>query len=466
MSEKNKNDTTALPIEGDEELPQLQDITPLELLGAIVKLINNEPIFAAISRYLTKIQTTEIPTAGVCTRDNEWILYWNKKFVDSLSADHLYGLLKHELYHILLLHTTSRRWDPHWISNYATDLAINSMIPEKELPTCGLLPGKEFQKLTPSQIEKIGPEAYQRHMALSALIASFQKNLSSEEYFGLLMSNETIQQMEADRKANEEAFKKLMKALAEAGSEAGDGMDSHDGWSDKLGMDERLKVESQIRRIVSEAVKRADATNGWGSVSIDIQSKIRLGLEGEVPWQDYVKQFVGSTVKHSSIDTWHKVNRRDPLGQPGSIHSYTARIGVFVDQSGSVDDSMLVRLMTELAPLSKYASFTMYHFDTEVDVASKTVYDRRRGVTEAKRTRCGGTDFESVHKFVTSEKGPDHRFDAVIILTDGQAPEPSHAVNYRRMWLLPKGCKLHWGNPGNDLLVEMKKEIFETRNSS
>ena len=54
------------------------------------------------------------------------------------AAKQVKGLLKHECYHLVFEHTTQRKHEPHIIWNYGTDCAINSVIPEDELPECGL----------------------------------------------------------------------------------------------------------------------------------------------------------------------------------------------------------------------------------------------------------------------------------------------------------------------------------------
>ena len=61
-------------------------------------------------------------------------MLWNPRFLAALSTRHVIGVMKHECYHLIFEHTTTRRHDPHRVWNYATDLAINSLIPENELP--------------------------------------------------------------------------------------------------------------------------------------------------------------------------------------------------------------------------------------------------------------------------------------------------------------------------------------------
>ena len=415
----------------------------------LVSLAWHESFYADIIRSLTKIETLEIPTAGVVQQGSEITMWWNREFCAGLEDRQVRGLLKHEALHLILLHTTTRRYEPHWVHNWAADLAINSMIPETELPECGLIPGKAFPALTAEQVAERTPEEIARHEKLSQLIASFPKGESTEWYFGKLMENNEIKEMESERKKSEEAFKEMMKGLAEA---MGKG-DSHEGWGDGEGVSEedRQLAEGKIRQILKEASQKADRSNSWGTVPSEMQAHIRKLVSGEIPWQSVLRQFVGYTHRQDRQETWTRSSRKDPMGAPGVTYSYLPSIAIFVDQSGSVPDSSLELFFGELASLSRKATFKVYYFDTEVDV--KNGFEWRRGsAVTPKRTRCGGTDFEAPTKFADSQKD----IDAFIILTDGGAPKPSSSRK-RRAWILDPGNELYFKDvDSKDIVIKMK----------
>ena len=97
-------------------------------------------------------------------------------------------------------------------------------------------------------------------------------------------------------------------------------------------------------------------------------------------------------------------------------------------------------LFGELANLANRIEFTAFHFDTEVDEDSETVW--RGGRTpQAHRTRCGGTCFRAPARHAEKNK---HKFDGYIILTDGYAPDPG-ATRMRRAWVItPNGTTEPW----------------------
>ena len=415
----------------------------------LVSLAWHESFYADIIRSLTKIETLEIPTAGVVQQGSEITMWWNREFCAGLEDRQVRGLLKHEALHLILLHTTTRRYEPHWVHNWAADLAINSMIPEAELPECGLIPGKAFPALTAEQVAERTPEEIARHEKLSDLIASFPKGESTEWYFGKLMENNEIKEMESERKKSEEAFKEMMKGLAEA---MGKG-DSHEGWGDGEGVSEedRQLAEGKIRQILKEASQKADRSNSWGTVPSEMQAHIRKLVSGEIPWQSVLRQFVGYTHRQDRQETWTRSSRKDPMGAPGVTYSYLPSVSVYIDQSGSVPDSSLELFFGELASLSRKATFTVYYFDTEVDTKNSFIWRRGMSVSP-KRTRCGGTDFEAPTKHANA----DRNCDAYIILTDGGAPKPSSGKK-RRAWILDPGNDLYFKDvDSHDVVIKMK----------
>ena len=414
----------------------------------LVALNWSDSFYADVIRSLTKIETTEIPTAGVVQKGSEITMWWNREFCAGLSDKQVRGLLKHESLHLILLHTTTRRYEPHWVHNWAADLAINSMIPEEELPEGGLIPGRPFPKLTAEQIAERTEEEVERHEKLSKLIASFPKGESTEWYFGKLMENDTIKEMEQERKDAEEAFKEMMGKLME-----GMGKDSHEGWgdSDNVSEEDRQLAEGKIRQVLKEASQKADRQNSWGTVPAEMQAHIRKLVSGEIPWQSVLRQFVGFTHRQDRMETWTRSSKKDPMGAPGTTYNYLPSINIYVDQSGSVPDSSLELFFGELAALSRKATFKVYYFDTEVDV--KNGFEWRRGsAVSPKRTRCGGTDFDAP----TAHANGDRSCDAYMILTDGGAPKPADGRK-RRGWILDPGNKLYFNDvSGRDVVIEMK----------
>ena len=392
----------------------------------LVKLMWDEPFFSHVLRSVSKIRTESIPTAGVLAKDGDVKMWWNPKFLAGLTPKQVKGLLKHECYHLIFEHTTTRRHDPHRVWNYATDLAINSLIPEEELPEGGLIPGVAFKELSAEDKQKMGEERVRRYESLSGLIASFPKEEASEWYFARLMENEDAKDAIENKPVEGEN--------GEEGEGQGPGvpgtMDDHEGWDD-LTEAERELVKGKVRQAVEDAVKECDKKGNWGSVGADTRGKIREMISKEIPWQSILRNFVGMSRRANRHSNVRRLNRKYTGIHPGVQRGYTSSIAVYIDQSGSVSDPELELLFGELRSLAKHTEFVCFHFDTEVDEDSEMTW--RSGKTPAAhRTRCGGTDFSAPTVHANKNK---HRFDGYLILTDGYASDPGPS-RLRRGWVI------------------------------
>jgi predicted metal-dependent peptidase len=341
------------------------------------------------------------------------------------------------------MHTTTRRLEPHNVHNWAADLAINSNIPEVELPEGGLIPGKEFGPLTDAQKEKMDEAAQARYDRMSQFVADLPRGLSTEEYFAKLMQDE---QMKEDLEE-------------QAGSGDGTGMpgdmDDHDGW-DNLSEEEKELAAAKVKQAVAQAAKECDEKGKWGSVPAEVQSEIRRLVSGEIPWQAVLKKFVGFTKRSIRSTSWSKINKKNPMIMPGARKKTEASIAVYLDQSGSVSDAELALLFGELQSLAKRVEFTTFHFDTQVDDDSETLWKKGRH-TAPHRTRCGGTDFKCVADHVHKNKG---RFDGYLVLTDGWASNPGPS-RLKRGWVITTNGDVQDWMGGRDFVIKMKKEAAE-----
>ena len=436
----------------------------------IIALMIHEPFYAGVLRGVTKICTKQIPTAGVLAKDGDLKMWYNPSFMAGLTSLQVRGLLKHEALHLALMHTTTRRLTPHKVHNWAADLAINSTIPEVELPEGGLIPGKAFAPLTPEQQAKMQPEQIARYQRMSDFIAALPKGLSTEDYFARLMEDEQMKQdMESQEQdkgqgggdAPGEGGKGGEPGDGESGGAGGSGsggppmpgeMDSHDGW-DSLSDEEKELAAAKVRQAVGEAAKRCDQKGSWGSVPSAMQGEIRQLLTSEIPWQAVLKKFVGFTKRSVRSTSWNRVNKKNPMLMPGARKKNTASIAVYIDQSGSVSDHELELLFGELGGLSRHTEFTCFHFDTEVDEDSETVWKKGR-VKQPHRTRCGGTDFKVVQDHAMKNK---HRFDGYLVLTDGYAPDPGHSRMKRGWVITTDGAVQEWMETGKDFVIAMKE---------
>ena len=449
MTAKNENTATDL---GNERYSATDaETAQFDLNPYLVELMWSEPFYAKILRGITKRRTEQIPTAGVMVKDGEITYLYNPRFAASLVKDEgakkIKGLNIHECLHLVYEHCSERKLTPHRIWNYATDCAINSVIPRELLPDCGIIPGEAFTPLTAEQKEEMKTEQIERYARMSEFIELLPKGLSSEEYFARFMQNEDFSKEPEQGQPGE-------------GGEPGEGgqgigmpgeMDSHDGWGEAANDQDREIVRGKMKQVLAEAVKECDAKGQWGSVPAETRADIRAMISKEIPWQMVLKKFLGFSRRADRATSRMRLNKKYPGVHSGFKRGYTSSVGVYIDQSGSVGNSELELLFAELANLAKRTEFITYHFDTDIDAESRTTW--KPGKTpQPHRTRCGGTDFTAPTKHANKNAS---KFDGYLILTDGEAYDPGPS-KLKRGWVITPGRQLLFEASKRDFVIPMK----------
>jgi len=389
---------------------------PFNLNHHIIGLLRDEPFFAALSRRINKMASAAIPTAGVRVNPetSQFEMLYNPEFFAKLTHAERLDVLKHEFYHLIFEHVTTRKPEkvgPR-IWNFAADLAINSHL--ENLPEGCLMPGVGF-------------------------FADFPPGLSAEQYLSLLLKKQKEQEEDKGKGEGQD----------DEGCETGpDGLptegqfDSHEEWTEGTGSGNSVE-DGQAADIASERIKDfikksaeealTQGSKGWGSVPANVRRDIMARLETKVDWKKVLRYFIKTSRRSNRSSTVKRVNKRYRYIHPGKKVNRTANIAISIDQSGSVDDAMLAAFFGELNKLASLATFTVVPFDTRVD--ESLVYEWKKGQKmNTERVMCGGTCFDAPTKYV-NKKG----FDGHIVLTDMAAPKPI-ASKCQRMWMTTKEC--------------------------
>ena len=366
------------------------------------RLLMDEPFFAALSRKVEKRADYNIPTAGVMVNPDsaQFEMIYNPDFFASLPEEQVRGVLKHEFYHLIFDHVTSRKPEgvPHQAWNVAADLAINSHL-QGELPDMACMPG-------------VGPF---EDLPLFQTAEWYLANLPQKE------ENEAGQDGQGEGSGGEPS------------DENPGSFDDHSGWDDSGQSQEQQAANQMAKQRLKEAIKEAaqeaaQSAKGWGSVSGEVKKEIIKRLETKVDWKKVLRYFIKTSQRASRSSSVKRINRRYAYIHPGKKVNRQAKIAVAIDQSGSVSDTMLEAFFGELNKLANLASFTVVPFDTNIDESK--VYDWKKGQSKkAERVLCGGTCFEAPTKWA-NENG----VDGLIILTDMEAPKPGRC-KAQRLWL-------------------------------
>ena len=396
----------------------------------IISLLRDEPFFAALSRRINKSATTHIPTAGVRVNPDtaQFEMVYNPEFFLKLTPAQRKDVLKHEFYHLVFEHVTSRK--PEGINprvwNFATDLAINSHL--DNLPDGCLMPG-------------VAP------------FEDFPKGLSAERYLSLLLKKQQENQQQQGQGEGDDASESGEGGGGDGLPDAGQ-FDSHDEWAD--GGEEgsqaadiaKERIKDFVKKSAEEALKQG--SSGWGSVPADVRKDIMERLTSRVDWRKALAYFCKTSRRSSRSSTVKRVNKRYRYIHPGKKVQRRANLAVSIDMSGSVHDGMMALFFSELEKLTKYVTVTVVPFDTRVE--DSYVYEWKQGASHKfERVMHGGTDFDAPTKWVN-----ERAFDGHIILTDMAAPKPV-ASKCQRMWVTTQDCMRYQYFQTNERILVVDK---------
>ena len=377
------------------------------------RLLMDEPFFAALSRKIEKRASNAIPTAGVrvCPETAQFEMIYNPEFFASLPEEHVRGVLKHEFYHLIFEHVTSRKPEgvKPMVWNICADLAINSHL-VGELPEMACMPG--------------GPNFEELPLGMSAewYLANFPEREEGED-------SEDGDSESGDGEGQPGEGQPGQGEGGEPGS-----FDDHSGWDDASQSPEQQAANQMAKERLKQAMKDAaqeasQSAKGWGTMSAEIKKDILKRLESKVDWRKVLRYFIKTSQRASRRSSVKRINKRYAYIHPGKKVLRQAKIAIAIDQSGSVCDEMLSAFFGELNGLAKLAEFTVIPFDTEVP--EDKVYVWKKGKSQnPERVSCGGTCFNAPTDYV-NKRGD---FDGVIILTDMEAPKPK-ACKAQRMWM-------------------------------
>jgi predicted metal-dependent peptidase len=416
-------------------------------------LYTNEPFLGGISIYVTKRADPTKPTAYVTLRgDYELFMGYNPTFFASLSDVYRNSAIKHELYHITLGHLTDRApldMSEGALWNIALDLAVNSMIGGDKIHPAWMFPGRAPEGCTDAKTKKLFESLPQLQCAdwyMNKLREHEEKNGQGSVCAGLGMP-QTIT-MEFDENGNP------MPGQGGGAGTNGQTLDDHSFWKSIPEADKDI-IRQKVKGIVSEGVKRAAQRGSWGSIPAEVAEILKKLVSNEVDWKSIVRMFVGIARSMDRMSSMKRVNKKAPYVFPGCRRTTIAKFVAFIDQSGSMGDEDVQRMFAAIWSCSKEAEVEVYNFDTEVDESSHQTWKKAMNC-QWKRTRCGGTDFGCISKFMNEKK---HRgqWSGAFICTDGYAPAMGPTPGTRILWLITPDGTVAEVRPG-DLVVKMDSE--------
>jgi predicted metal-dependent peptidase len=229
-------------------------------------------------------------------------------------------------------------------------------------------------------------------------------------------------------------------------AQANGGFDIHLEELDLEGAAERSKAmptaieKMRIRRELTKEVK-----SKWrGVFPAHFEEEFNKAGESKTPWQAIMAQFM-SGIRKDDYRTY-PYNRKHiwrglylpSIGRPGPSH-----IAIAVDTSGSMNRELLGKVLAELDALRTMTECKLTLIECDAEIQNVTEYEGWEIADLDFDTRPfrgrGGTVFDPVFdwmKNVGSLQNPPP--EALIFLTDGEAPFPNIRPMYYVLWVFPK----------------------------
>ena len=390
----------------------IQDPELARLKRARARLASKAPGYASIAFGLALIERNDIATMAT---DGQAI-YWNRRFVQSLSDKELVGLLMHEGLHVMLGHHLRRpKRSSNKLWNEACDYAINSVIVKTDinLPSDALL-CSDFDLLSAERILRV--------------LEGEQPNDRSP---GGGQGDD-----QGDDQGEQEQDQPSAPGQPKDFSHAGEVWDATNADGDPASQEEMADLEEDLKRSIILAAEVEKAT-GSGSISIDA-GILDATKSSKVEWQEHLADFLARNLPDEP--TLESPNRRHLWNGDYFPSMRGVGAGLFVlaiDTSASVSLEERQQFAGEVDAIRSIANpeqTLVVYCDSQIQPnAEGELYDEfgRDEEIIVRDVRGGGTRFDPPFRLV-EEEGLEP--DVLIYLTDGGAVAPPMPPDYPVFW--------------------------------
>ncbi|MBR6699023.1 MAG: hypothetical protein IKL71_03275 [Bacteroidaceae bacterium] len=348
-------------------------------------------------------------------RSGQGRIEYNPSLVEQLSDTQLKAMLTVEMVRILLKHPYSRQ--PSGCSGIALKMASDMVIsPAYNMAWAGLA-HPEYYGLP------VGQHFEWYANRLSLMDISHEEGTSDE-------ASNTDNVDEGTQTANaEQTDTGNMGETGQDENQPTDGLDSEhtatNGTSRQEGSDASHDYTSLWEEDVfmnQELTNIINGTTHWGSLPGSMVQLIQKATEGKIDYRNALRAFRASILSQKRHLTRMRPSRRFGFEQMGSRYEFTTRLLVAIDTSGSVGSNGLARFFRIITTFFKYGiqEIDVLMFDTIVQGKLMTLTEAKKNKQTFEVKGRGGTNFQVPIDYVTAH--PD--YDALIILTDGEAPVP------------------------------------------
>jgi predicted metal-dependent peptidase len=377
--------------------------TDNRLAAARTRLILDQPFLGAL------VLRLPLKAADWCrtTATDARTLYYNPRWIDSLSSAQVQFALAHEALHCALGHFSRRghRMQRTW--DLACDLAINPLLVDE-----GLTPPGE------------------------ACVLDVYRGMAAEEIYPCLDdSNDDSERMDDHLWDGPADGAGGGAAKVGAGGTAGNRENDPPA---PLTQPEKERLQQQWQRHLAAAAQRAREA---GRLSGTLARLTEHALATQVSWRALLAHHLNQIARDDY--TWQRPSRRnggqcDEVIWP-ALRSYCGDVYVAIDVSGSVTGKDLAEFLGELNALkgTTPVRITLFACDSALAAGAPWIFEPWEALHMPHPfAGGGGTSFIPVFKWIECH---GRRPDTLIYFTDAVGEFPGEAPHYPVFWLV-KGC--------------------------
>jgi len=390
-----------------------------KLAAARTKLILDKPFLGALVLRLPLKAATWCRTTATDART----LYYNPRWIDSLSSSQVQFALAHEALHCALAHfarrghRVQRKWD------LACDYAINPLLVDE-----GLKPPGE------------------------AMVLDVYRGMAAEEIYPCIDdSNDDSEMMDDHLWDGDEGGQNDQGQQGEGGGQSGGDDDgkvgagstaSEDGKGlpPPLSAKEKEQLQQQWQRHLAAAAQRARES---GKLSGNLARLSEAALAVQVSWRALLAQYLSQIGRDDY--TWQRPSRREGEVIWPSLRSHSGDIHVAIDVSGSVSEKDLAAFLGELNALkgTTPVRITLFACDSDLAEGAPWVFEAWDELRLPRQfAGGGGTAFAPVFEWIARA---DRQPDTLVYFTDAEGEFPKEAPHYPVLWLVKGKAPVPWG---------------------
>jgi predicted metal-dependent peptidase len=407
------------------------DDAAAKLAAARTRLILDKPFLGGL---VLRLPLAEAGAWCRTTATDARKLYYNPKWIASLSAAEVQFALAHEALHCALGHfarrghRVQRKWD------LACDFAINPLLLDEGLkPPLGaqvldLYRGMAAEEIYPCIEDDSDSETLDDHV---------WDGDDGGQGGGGGEQNDAQGKGGGTRQERDEEAGGRDAQVPGAGGREGDG---DDGPPPPLSGREKEQLQNQWQRHLAAAAQRAREA---GKLSGNLARLLDAALAPQVSWRAALAQYLSQAARDDY--TWLRPSRREGEVIWPSLRSHSGEIFIALDTSGSIADADLAQFAGELNAIKGTlpVRITLFACDSALHADTPWVCEpweefRLPGAFEG----GGGTAFAPVFEWIEANGA---RPDALVYFTDAEGEFPKVAPNYPVVWLVKGKAPVPWG---------------------